>query len=84
MDSFNTKKYCSYCYNNASLVGERASEARHYQGCTNSSWCNTCIYIYVWWYVHMYGGTCHILGNSHFLYMSAVSNVATTGNGHLK
>ena len=38
----------------------------------------------------MYGGTCHVytiwaeLDNSHFLYVSAVSNIATTGNVHLK
>ena len=25
------------------LIGERAKQARHYQGCTNSSWCG--IYI---------------------------------------
>ena len=33
------------------VIGERAKRARHYQGCTNSSWCGTYIYIY------MYGGT---------------------------
>ena len=32
------------------IIGERA---RHYQGCTNSSWCGTYIYIYI----YMYGGT---------------------------
>ena len=26
------------------IVGERAKQARHYQGCTNSSWCGICIY----------------------------------------
>ena len=25
------------------LIGERAKRARHYQGCTNSSWCGICI-----------------------------------------
>ena len=30
-----------------SLVGERAKRARHYQGCTNSSWCGTYIYTYI-------------------------------------
>ena len=28
------------------IVGERAKRARHYQGCTNSSWCG----------IYMYGG----------------------------
>ena len=37
------------------FIGERAKRARHYQGCTNSSWCGTYIYIYV--YIYMYGGT---------------------------
>ena len=55
--------------------------ARHYQGCTNSSWCG--IYVYT-------GGACAAyhayimwveLGLSHFLYVSAVSNLITTGNG---
>ena len=27
------------------LIGERAKRARHYQGCTNLSWCG--IYIYL-------------------------------------
>ena len=25
------------------IIGERAKRARHYQGCTNSSWCGICI-----------------------------------------
>ena len=29
----------------ALIIGERAKRARHYQGCTNSSWCG--IYIYI-------------------------------------
>ena len=29
------------------FIGERAKRARHYQGCTNSSWCGTYIYIYI-------------------------------------
>ena len=57
--------------------------ARHYQGCTNSSWCGVCVYIYV------YGGTCAAchtyvmwaeLGHCHFLYVPAVLNVVTTRN----
>ena len=28
-----------------SIFGERAKQARHYQGCTNSSWCG--IYIFI-------------------------------------
>ena len=71
-----------------SLIGERAKRARHYQGCTNSSWCGTYIYIYiyVWKYVCHISSACHVyvmwaeLGHSHFLYVPAVSNVAN-GNG---
>ena len=64
------------------VIGERA---RHYQGCTNSSWCG--IYIYVWRYVCHNSSTCHVyvmwaeLGHSHFVYVPAVSNVVTNGNG---
>ena len=29
------------------IIGERAKRARHYQGCTNSSWCGIYIYIYI-------------------------------------
>ena len=32
------------CLQSIFLDGERAKRARHYQGCTNSSWCG--IYIY--------------------------------------
>ena len=35
------------------LIGERAKRARHYQGCTNSSWCGI--------YIYMYGGTYAII-----------------------
>ena len=69
------------------IIGERAKRARHYQGCTNSSWCGTYIYIYVWRYVCHISSACHIyvmwaeLGHSHFLYVPAVSNVVTNGNG---
>ena len=69
----------------SSIIGEREKRARHYQGCTNSSWCGT--YIYVWRYVCHNSSTCHIhvmraeLGHSHFLYVPAVSNVVTNGNG---
>ena len=31
------------------VIGERAKRARHYEGCTNSSWCGM--------YICMYGGT---------------------------
>ena len=33
------------------VIGERAKRARHYQGCTNSSWCG----------IYMYGGTYAII-----------------------
>ena len=33
------------------LIGEQAKRARHYQECTNSSWCG----------IYMYGGTYAIL-----------------------
>ena len=68
------------------LVGERAKRARHYQGCTNSSWCGTYIYIYMGYVCHI-SSACHVyvmwaeLGNSHFLYVPAVSNVVTNANG---
>ena len=45
------------------------------------------IYIYVWRYVCHISSACHVyvmwaeLGHSHFLYVSAVSNVVTNGNG---
>ena len=45
------------------------------------------IYIYVWWYVCHISSSCHVyvmwaeLGHSHFLYVPAVSNVVTNGNG---
>ena len=71
------------------VIGERAKRARHYQGCTNSSWCGTYIYIYiyVWRYVCHISSACHVyvmwaeLGHSHFLYVPAVSNVVTNGSG---
>ena len=64
------------------IFGKRA---RHYQGCTNSSWCG--IYIYIWRYVCHNSSACHAyvmwaeLGHYHFLYVPAVLNVVTTGNG---
>ena len=71
------------------LIGERAKRARHYQGCTNSSLCGIYIYIYlyVWRYVCHISSSCHAhvmweeLGHCQFLYMPAVLNVVTTGNG---
>ena len=69
------------------IIGERTKRARHYQGCTNSSWCGTYIYIYAWRYVCHISSACHVyvmwaeLGHSHFLYVPAVSNVVTNGNG---
>ena len=45
------------------------------------------IYIYVWRYVCHNSSACHAyvmlaeLGHSHFLYVQAVSNVVTNGNG---
>ena len=73
------------------LIAEQAKRVRHYQGCTISSLSG--IYIYI--YICIYGGTyaiihssaCHAyviwseLGHCHFLYMPAVLNVVTTGNG---
>ena len=47
----------------------------------------TSIYIYVWRYVCHISSACHAyvmwaeLGHFHFLYMLAVLNVVTTGNG---
>ena len=69
------------------VIGERAKRARHYEGCTNSSWCGIYIYMYVWRYVCHISSTCHAyvmwaeLGHSHFLYVPAVLYVVTTGNG---
>ena len=76
-------------YYSTIVIGERAKRARHYQGCTNSSWCGTYIYIYiyVWRYVCHISSACHVyvmwaeLGHSHFLYVPADSNVVTNGNG---
>ena len=64
------------------LVGERA---RLYQGCTNSSWCGICVY--VWRYACHNSSACHVyvmwaeLGHSHLMYVPAVLNVVTKGNG---
>ena len=33
--------------NLSKIIGKRAKRARHYQGCTNSSWCSICVYIYI-------------------------------------
>ena len=63
----------------SAVVGERAKRSRHYQWCTNSSWCSIRMYVY-----NGYRGTCansgarHAyimwaeLGHSHFLYVPAV------------
>ena len=73
--------------NYVAFIGERAKQARHYQGCTNSSWCGTYKYIYVWRYVCHISSACHVyvmwaeLVHSYFLYVPAVSNVVTNGNG---
>ena len=46
-----------------------------------------CIYVYVWRYVCHNSSACHAyvmwaeLGHCHFLYVPAVLNVVTTGNG---
>ena len=29
------------------VVGKRAKRVRHYQGCTNFSWCGICLHIYI-------------------------------------
>ena len=45
------------------------------------------IYMYVWRYICHNSSACHVyvmwaeLGRSHFLYVPAVSNVVTNGNG---
>ena len=38
---------CIYSLGILRVIGERAKRARHYQGCTNSSWCGIYIYIYL-------------------------------------
>ena len=43
---------------NISDIGERAKRARHYQGCTNSSWCSICVYL--WRYVCHNSSACHV------------------------
>ena len=63
------------------VIGERAS---HYQGCTDSSWCG--IYICVWRYVCHNSSACHAYvmwaeATAIFLYVPAVLNIVTTGNG---
>ena len=69
------------------IIGKRAKRARHYQGCTNSSWCGIYIYIYGGMYLCHNSSTCHAyvmwaeLGHCHFLYVPAVFNIVTTGNG---
>ena len=61
------------------VIGERAKRARHYL--------DTRHYIYVWRYVCHISSACHAyvmwaeLGHCQFLYMPAVLNVVTTGNG---
>ena len=48
---------------------------------------STYTYIYVWRYLCHVSSACHVyvmwveLGHSHFLYVPAVSNVVTNGNG---
>ena len=51
------------------IIGERAKRARHYQGCTNSSWCGIYIYIYIYIYVWRY--VCHISSACHAYVMWA-------------
>ena len=36
------------CLQSTLLVGERAKQARHYLGCTNSSWYGTHVIVIVW------------------------------------
>ena len=48
---------------------------------------HTSIYIYIWRYVCHNSSACHVyiiwaeLGHCHFLYVPAVLNIVTTGNG---
>ena len=62
------------------IVGERAKRARHYKF-------ELVRYVYVWRYMCHISSSCHAyvmwaeLGHSHFLYVSAISNVVTNGNG---
>ena len=66
-----------------SIIGERAKRARHVQIRAGAVY----VYIYVWRYVCHNSSACHAyimwteLGYCHFLYMPAVLNVLTTGNG---
>ena len=50
----------------SNIIGERAKRARHYQGCTNSSWCGI--------YIYMYGGTYAIIV-AHATYTPRIHNV---------
>ena len=65
------------------VIGERAKRARHYQGCTSSSLCG----IYMYRGTYAISSACHAyvmwaeLGHCQFLYMPAVLNLVTTGNG---
>ena len=45
------------------IIGERAKRARHYQGCTNSSWCGIYIYIYIYIYSPL-SSRCQVLQGS--------------------
>ena len=79
--AFITPKVCLTRSPITIIIGERA---RHYQGCTNLSWCGICVHICMEVRVD---SACHAyvmwaeLGHGHFLYVPAVSNVVTTGNG---
>ena len=35
------------------LIGKQAKPVRHYQSCTNSSWCDLCVYMCVCMEVHV-------------------------------
>ena len=70
------------------LMGNwRASEASETQSGVYKFELVRCIYIYVWRYVCLNSSACHAyvmwaeLVHCHFLYVPAVFNVVTTGNG---
>ena len=66
------------------LIGSKQSERDTIRGVQIRA---GAVYIYVWRYVKQNSSTCHAyvmwakLGHCHFLYVPAVLNVVTTGNG---
>ena len=82
--AFKQNKIIKCTNDSAFLIGKRA---RHYQ---RLSWYGICIYTCIYIYMEVRvpnSSACHAyvmwaeLGHCHFLYVLAVSNVVTTGNG---